>query len=764
MFKFLGQIFTSVRKNSPGPISVTGTSDQILPGQFDAPGRSLAYKKQGNEYLAQGDLPNAAECYRKAIEVSPDYAEGFINLGFVLKEQKLYEDAECSLRRAILLCPESEDAYYLLATVLRELGNLDEAVINYSNAIRLKPDFEMAYDDMSRALFESGRVEEAKSLLVTAIGFSPGNADFHYHLGKLFVSDGDINRAIDCFAKTLTIQPEFAEAHHDMGLALQTDKKLDLAVESYRRALSLKPDYAEAYGNLGFALQRKGQLDEALENYQKALAIKPNFAAVHNNLASVLQAQNRLEQAVEHLRQALAINPAYVEAHSNLAVALRMQGNLEGAIQSCEKALSINPNCAQAYSRLADVFQAQGKLDVAVENYRRALALEPDFAETHYNLGNALKAQGNLDAAIDRYQQAILLNPDFADAHHNLALVYTEKGMLQESIRCFQDAISVSPDFVNAHLNMSLSQLLMGSLEQGWAEYEWRWQSDHMQAIKYNYKQPLWLGKESLRGKTILLHHEQGFGDTIQFCRYAKLVAGLEATVLLLVPKPLKSLMTELEGASQVLAEGETLPKFDYHCPLMSLPLAFSTGLNTIPVEDSYLRYGPDHASKWAEKLGNKTQPRVGLVWSGSQTHKNDHNRSIPLNEVTAFLSDGVQFVSLQKEVRPLDQRVLEDTKNIAYFGRELHSFADTAGLIANMDLVISVDTSVAHLAAALGKTVWLLLPFNPDWRWMLGRTDSPWYPSMKLFRQKEIGDWNSVLSMAAQDLKQHDFRSVAPD
>jgi len=750
-------MFNRLKKALPVPANTGRTNSTGAPGdgsqaKAKQSNEYAAHKKRGNEFLARGLLKEATECYRHAVGANPGYAEGFLNLGFVLKEQQLHEAAELALEQAVQLNPEMEDTYYLLATVLQESGKLNEAVANYNKAIELNPDFEIAYRDLSLALFQSGQIAGAETALLKAIALYPINADFHYYLGKLYAHKGEADTAIDCFLKALSLQPEFAEGHNELGLALQTQGKLDAAIQSYQRAISLKPDYAEAHSNLGIALQSQGKLEAAIASYRNAILINPDFALVHNNLASALQKQDKLEEAIKHLQQAISISPRYAEAHSNLAVALKTQGKLEAAVECCQRSLAINPDYAEAHSNLAEALQALGKLDSAVESYHRALALKPDSAGSHNNLGNAYKAQGKFDAAVEQYQQAISLKPGFAMAHLNWGLVLIEQGMHDRAIQCFQKAIYLKPDYVEAHLNLGLAQLLLGNFERGWAEYEWRWQAPHMHSVQYDYQQPLWLGKEPLLGKTILLHFEQGFGDTIQFCRYAKLVAAQGATVLLLVPTALKSLLVGLEGVSQVLAENEPLPAFDYHCPLMSLPLAFSTRINTIPAAGAYLGCDQDHISKWQGKLGNHTRPRIGLVWTGNQTHQNDLNRSIPLTDLSAIMSDQVQWVSLQKEIRPADQTPI--SKHIALFGADLENFTDTAGLIANMDLVISVDTAVAHLAGAMGKPVWVLLPFNPDWRWMLERGDCPWYPSARLFRQTRIGDWNSVLSLVATELK----------
>ncbi len=717
-------MFNWLKKISPVSENLVNSNDAVIAGEGSAtmaplPNEYTTYKKRGNELLAQGRLKEAALCYRQAVATNPGYAEGFLNLGFVLEEEQQHAEAELALKQAVLLNPKMEDAYYLLATVLQASGKPKEAIDNYNMALELKPDFEIVYRDLILALFQNEQPDQAEVAISKAIGLYPLNADFHYYLGKLYAYQGETDKAIDSFLKALSIQPGFAEGHNDMGLALQAQNRIDAAVQSFRKALSCKQDYAEAHCNLGTALQSLGQLEAAIASYQNAIAINPDYAIAHNNLASALQKQDKLEEAIKHLHEAIKINPRYAEAHCNLGVALKIQGKLEAAIKCFQMSLSINPDSAEAHSNLADTFQALGKLDAAIEQYQQTVSLQPDSAKTHHSLG----------------------------------LVFVQMGKQDRAVQCFQKALSVDPDYADAHLSLGLSQLLLGNFEQGWAEYEWRWQVAHMQSAKFNCRQPLWLGKEPLSGKTILLHFEQGFGDAIQFSRYAKFIAARGATVLLFVPAALKSLLTGLEGVTQVLAENELLPAFDYHCPLMSLPLAFSTRLNTIPAEGAYLGCDQEHISKWQDKLGNKTRPRIGLVWAGNRTHQNDINRSIPLQSLIGILSDQVQWVVLQKEICPSDQALLSKLKHVACFDTELEDFMDTAGLIANMDLVISVDTAVAHLACAMGKPVWILLPVNTDWRWMLGRSDSPWYPSARLFRQTMTGDWDSVLSLVAKEL-----------
>ncbi len=388
------------------------------------------------------------------------------------------------------------------------------------------------------------------------------------------------------------------------------------------------------------------------------------------------------------------------------------------ALRLLDKSLRICPD-ADAYSNRGIVLYELRQLEAAVASYDQAIALRPGNAEAYSNRGNALKDLGQLDAAVASYDQAIALRPDIGEVRYN----------------------------------KSLALLLGGDLVAGWELHEWRWATEKMKPMKRIFPQPLWLGKDSIAGKTILLHSEQGFGDTIQFCRYAKLVSDLGARVILEVPKPLLGLLKQLSWVSDVVVDGSPLLPFDYHCPLLSLPLAFKTTVDSIPCPTPYLRAEPGQLAYWTSRLGEKKAPRIGLVWSGKPDHTNDHNRSIGLAALLQHLPARFEYVSLQKEVRDSDRLALESGPHVLHVGNELDDFTNTAALCALMDVIISVDTSVAHLSGALGKPTWVLLPFSPDWRWMLNREDSPWYPSVRLYRQPRVGDWDSVFDRVKADM-----------
>ncbi len=455
-------------------------------------------------------------------------------------------------------------------------------------------------------------------------------------------------------------------------------------------------------GNRLFA---QGRLDEAAAVYERVLRSHPDLGGAHSNLGNVRMMQGRLDEAIQCYRRAVALAPGFAGAHSNLGAAL----------------------------------QRQGFLDEAAACHRRALALMPTHPQAHNNLGNVRHEQGRPDEAAAHYQDALALNPDFAEAHNNLGLARKEMGRLDEAVTCYRRALALRPDYAEAHYNLAAALLHAGAFEEGWREHEWRWRTPQMVPAKRGFHQPQWRG-EAGGGRTVLLHAEQGLGDTLQFCRYAPLAAARGWRVVMEVQKPLVRLLGGLAGVDRVIARGEALPPFDVHCPMLSLPLAFGTTVTTIPADVPYLNV--PNAPGGAEGM-----VRIGVVWAGNprpllpMAAATDRRRSMP-PEALAPLFDlpGVSFISLQKDHPTPAGFPLADGLADAI------DFADTAAVIAGLDLVVSVDTAVAHLAGAMGKPVWLLDRFDPCWRWLRGRDDSPWYPTARIFRQARPGDWDGVI------------------
>lgn len=539
------------------------------------------------------------------------------------------------------------------------------------------------------------------------------------------------------------------------GFALHQQAKFDEAKGFYERVLSLQPKHFDALQLLGTLSSQTQQYEQAIAFLTRAIAINANESFCHSNLGNAFKSLGRFDDALKSYNQAIALKADNVEAYNNRGSVLQEMQRLDEALLSLNQAIAIKPDYAEAFYNRGNVLKAQAKLAVALESYVQAIAIRPSYMEVYINQGFALHELGRLEAALASFDEAIKLNPNSAKAFAGRGLALQGLLRMNEAVSSFQQAIALDAGFVTARWNLAIAQLLNGDLNHGWQGYELRWvEPEVRKAIQpRSFNEPLWLGESSLQGKTILLYAEQGFGDTLQFCRYVALVADLGAQVILQVQRPLLSLLQSLQGVSQLLAQGDVLPAFDVQCPLMSLPLAFKTHLGSIPSASRYIMPEPAKVAAWQQRLGARTKPRVGLVWSGNVAHANDQNRSLTLSQLLPYLPAHCDYVSLQKEVRVHDQAVLNGHAEFKHFGTDLRDFTDTAALCELMDMVVSVDTSVAHLASAMGKPTKILLPYCPDWRWMLGRTDSPWYPSVQLYRQTQFGDWHEVLTQLKADL-----------
>ena len=418
--------------------------------------------------------------------------------------------------------------------------------------------------------------------------------------------------------------------------------------------------------------------------------------------------------------------------------------------------LELIPDRASTLTNLSVAQLKLKKYSEAKAAAKKAILVEVDNSEAYLNLGLVEKELRAYDDAVKFFDKALSLKPDYHEAWSNKGVALHELKLFNEAIVHYDKALSLKPDYHEASWNKSLSLLIQGDFENGLPLYESRWATDKVSEVagKRLFDRPTWLGVESLQGKTILLYGEQGLGDFIQFARYAKLVADLGATVILEAPQVLAGLLENLEGVSQLVIKGKKLPYFDYQCPLLSLPRAFNTNISSIPAHIPYLVSSAHQAAEWKRKLGKKGNKRVGLVWSSMSDFKEDSKRSLLLADfVKALPAEGFEYICLQQELKECDEEFFRSYKNIRFFGDELRDFSDTAALIENLDLVISTCTSVPHLSAALGKETWVLLSNVPDWRWLLDREDSPWYPSIRLYRQAVIGDWASVLNKVKSDL-----------
>jgi tetratricopeptide (TPR) repeat protein len=508
---------------------------------------------------------------------------------------------------------------------------------------------------------------------------------------------------------------------------------------------------ANAVFQTGFTFHQQGNLTEAEDIYSSVLLMAPDHFDAAHLLGMIFLQTGRTERGVDQISWAVGLNPAFASAHSNLAVGLMTLGRLDEALASLERAIELDGRFADAHYNRGKVLHDLQRPGEAIISYDRAIALDPAYAAAHLNRGDALRICGRVDEALASCDQAIALAPDLAEAHNNRASALHELMRLDEALISYERAISLKADCAEAHTNRAFALLLAGRYEEGWRALEWRWRGGYQKDGDRGFSQPLWLG-EPLGERTLLLHAEQGLGDTLQFCRYVPLITG-GAKIVLEAQPALVRLMRSLPGDAQVVASGDPLPPFDLHCPLLSLPLALGTQLDMIPANTPYLSADLAGATRWRGRLAGLEGLKVGIVWAG-ESRKGvaglaaiDARRSITLaamarlGEVT-----GVSLVSLQKG-EPARQAADPPTgMALVDHTAELTDFADTAALIDGLDLVISVDTSVVHLAGAMGKPVWLLNRYDTCWRWLIGRDDSPWYPSLRQFRQPAPGDWASVI------------------
>jgi tetratricopeptide (TPR) repeat protein len=546
----------------------------------------------------------------------------------------------------------------------------------------------------------------------------------------------------------------------DQAVALQQNGAYAEAEDLYREILKLRPKHFDAIQLLGALALQSGRLEEGIELLKKAVAINGMQAPIHSNLAFAYNALRRFKEGLASANRALALQANFVDALNNRGNALAGLDASAEALVSFERALKLRPEFAQAWNNRACVLRDLGRPADALASCDEAIALQPDYADAWSNRANALSDLNRPQDAQQSYQRALEFAPAFADAWNNLGLTLADLNQHEEALQSYERALSLSPGFAEAHWNASLCLLQLGRLEEGWQKYEWRWKRNRIAASQRIFEQPLWLGDFSIAGKTILLHAEQGLGDTLQFCRYAARVSGLGAKVVLEVPSELMRLLTNLDGVTQLIEQGQPLPSFNCHCPLLSLPLAFKTELASIPGSTPYLFADAQASQRWAERITRDAEGgglRVGLVWAGgsrphvAELRKNDARRSIALEALRPILEvPHVRFYSLQKGPAAQQRAQMPDLgQQIVDYTEDLADFADTAALVANLDVVISVDTAVAHLAGALGKPVWILNRFDTCWRWMLEREDSPWYPSARLFRQPLLGDWDSAIESA---------------
>jgi tetratricopeptide (TPR) repeat protein len=586
-----------------------------------------------------------------------------------------------------------------------------------------------------------------------AIRNNQSNPDYFFNLGTLLQHQGRLDEAFKSYDLALNLKPDSVDVWIKLGDLLRSRNRFDEALLTYSHVLTLDAQNADAATKSGELLRELGRFDEALARFELLAKLLPDNANALCDMGGCLCNLKRSEEAIPLLRRAIEIDAGHVEAHNNLGVALTALRRPHEALAPLETAIRIKPDFTYASNNLAVALIDLRRFEEALRVLDPALAMSPDAAHLLNNRGNALKELGRHSEALACFDQAIALKPDHPVTFYNRAHCLEQMMRGQEGMASYRKALELDPGYADAHLSLGANLMRAGDFKTGWIEGEWRWKCTSLALRRKQVAQPVWRGREPIEGKTLLFHNEQGLGDAIQFCRYVSLAARRGARVILESEPPLRDLLMTLEGVSEIVVKGEALPEFDYHCSLSSLPLAFDTTLDTVPSGTPYLSL-PGNARDWQSWLGPANGPRVGLVWSGNPKHGNDHNRSIPLETLLPLLDVRAQFISLQKDLRPSDAAILRGRDDIRDAGCELNSFSDTAALLSQLDLLITVDTSVAHLAGALARPAWVLLPRLPDWRWMLDRDDSPWYPSLRLYRQTETATWPPVVQRVKQVLQ----------
>jgi tetratricopeptide (TPR) repeat protein len=698
-----------------------------------------------------GDLPRAEQVYRQLLQQEPGNAQ----------------------------------VWYLLGALCEARGDLTAAADNLDQALRLRPAFAEALHHRGVVFARQGQLAAAAARFRRALGLKPGDVEIQTNLGQTLARQGHYAEAVALLQAVLEQRADYARARtalrsilarqaaggadrptqsvaqcNQEGLHYLAQGKLDPAAACFRQALQLQADCAEAYYNLGCTLARQRHRDEALACYQQALRLRPDFAEAYNNLAGLYREQKRPAEAEASCRAALRLRPEMAEAHSSLGGALLDQKRTLEAEASYRTAVRLRPDFAEAHYNLGVVLSEQKRPAEAEASYRAALRLRPDMAAAYSNLGLALLDQDRTAEARECFERALELRPDMAEAHNNLAMAFRQLGRFEEALASFAHAVRAKPDYADPHGGAGVLWLLLGDFEKGWPEFEWRWQrNDSSFCPPRVLTRPRWDGS-LLAGRTILLYPEQGLGDTIQFVRYARLVKEQGATVIVECQKPLQRLLARCPGIDRLVAAGDPLPPHDLCAPLLSMPYHFKTRMDSIPAEVPYLEADPVLVEEWRRELVALPGLKIGIAWQGNAQYQHDRQRSLPLREFAPLAAlRGVRLVSLQKGPGSEQLAAVAGQWPVTDLGARLDEaagpFMDTAAVMKNLDLIVTSDTSIPHLAGALGVPVWVALAKIPDWRFLMEREDSPWYPSMRLFRQERAGDWGPVFQRIAQAVQE---------
>lgn len=669
--------------------------------------------------LKGGQLDEAERSFKKLLNAQPKHAPGLNLFAILLTQLGRFEEADRYLRRALSENAKSDITFYNHGVVLCALKKPVEAIEQFTKALVLNPSAAETWNSRGAARKQLRQFDEA-------------------------IAD---------FDKAISQNAKYSDAYCNKGASLGSLQLWERSLAAYDGALALNSENTAACFGRGLALFHLNRRADALDAFDKAIKMNPNFAGAWLGRGNTLVGFKRYEDAAAAYDKALALQPRLVDAWiggGNIFCALK---NYDKALAAYDQALELNPNLAAAWVGRGNALGDSKRYDEALAAYNKALELEPDLVSAWVGRGNVFSLIGFDDEALAAYDKAIALRPDVANAWSGRGGVFMRLNRDDDALRCYEKATAIDPEFAEPHFQNALIKLAHGNFKDGWPLYEWRWKTTIRMFSARNFPQKLWLGDEDIAGKTILVHSEQGFGDIIHFSRYLQKLKSLNCQIIFEVPAALYALFAAQKHNFLIVTAGERIPDFDVHCPLMSLPLAFGTTLETVPAAISYLTAPHEKIEFWRSKLGKRNKPRIGLCWSGSPHSIGDPWRNIPLELLLPLLKEKAEWHSIQKDVRVRDRAALDSSPHIIDHAQALSDFTDTAALICELDLVISVDAVAANLSGAMGKPVWTLLSFHPDFRWLRDREDSPWYPTVKVFRQRLNRDWGNVIDRLRTEL-----------
>jgi tetratricopeptide (TPR) repeat protein len=649
--------------------------------------------------------------------------------------------------------PDHIPALHLSAVIAFVTDRAAEGAKMLASVFRLDPNHGPALTTLGDALAMKGEREGAVDAFQRAVARLPEDAGLHGKLGAALCDLSRFEEAEASLRTALDLDPRLTFPRFNLAVALVGQERLAEAEAAYRDLVARDPRYRAAWLNLGNMLSEQKRLDEAVAAYRQGLTVAPNDLGLLRGLGVALYEQGRLDEAITNYRLASTHAPNDVVALRLLGLGLHEAGQLQEAVLAYRRLLALDPDDVLILNNLAGGLCSLRQLDEAITACEHALALDPDYLPAHTNRGGILEAQGHIDAAIAAHRRSIEIDPTYAKGYTNLSVLLRTAGELDESLAASHRAVALDPDDPLARSNHAFMLLMNGDLKNGFEEIRWSRKCSVWAANYAPFREPEWQG-EPFPGRTLFLYSEYGIGDALHFVRYLPMVAAMGGSVVLHVQPPLVSALQTMKGVT-VGSREEPLPRFDLQLPLMDLPRVFGTTLETIPASVPYLHPDPTRLARWRHALGDKTSLKVGVVWAGNPMHMGDGQRSLSAEMILPkLIMPGVKLYSLQKETRPTDAAVLATLgANVVDLSPALDDFAETAAAATALDLVISVDTSVAHLAGALGRPVWMLLPHALDWRWLRDREDSPWYPTMRLFRQQKQRVWDDVLARVPDEL-----------